>query len=75
MYAYRTPFLRRYCEQPIGPLQAAEDLEQLKVLEMGERMKMCVVAVRQSRASTRPSSSRRNGCTLARSRANNKQQQ
>jgi 3-deoxy-manno-octulosonate cytidylyltransferase (CMP-KDO synthetase) len=43
MYAYRTPFLRRYCEQPIGPLQAAEDLEQLKVLEMGERMKMCVV--------------------------------
>lgn len=44
MYAYQADFLRRYCAQPIGPLQAAEDLEQLKVLEMGERMKMCVVA-------------------------------
>ena len=44
MYAYQTDFLRRYCAQPIGPLQASEDLEQLKVLEMGERMQMCIVA-------------------------------
>lgn len=43
MYGFRTPFLQRYCLQPISPLQAAEDLEQLKVLEMGERIKMCVV--------------------------------
>jgi 3-deoxy-manno-octulosonate cytidylyltransferase (CMP-KDO synthetase) len=41
--AFRTPFLQRYCLQPISPLQASEDLEQLKVLEMGERIKMCVV--------------------------------
>ena len=33
MYAYRADFLKEYCEQPVGPLQASEDLEQLKVLE------------------------------------------
>lgn len=43
MYAFRTPFLQRYCLQPISPLQASEDLEQLKVLEMGERIRMCIV--------------------------------
>ena len=43
MYCYRATFLRRYCEQPVGPLQATEDLEQLKVLEMGERMFMVQV--------------------------------
>merc|ERR1712072_608734 len=43
MYCYRANFLKQYCDQAVGPLQASEDLEQLKVLEMGERMKMVVV--------------------------------
>eukprot|EP01108_Squamamoeba_japonica_P002854 TRINITY_DN2413_c0_g1_i1.p1 TRINITY_DN2413_c0_g1~~TRINITY_DN2413_c0_g1_i1.p1 ORF type:complete len:235 (-),score=69.41 TRINITY_DN2413_c0_g1_i1:46-750(-) len=43
MYAYRHDFLARYCAAPVGPLQASEDLEQLKVLELGEKMKMVKV--------------------------------
>jgi len=43
MYCFRTEFLKRYTEEPITPAQASEDLEQLKILEMGERLQMVLV--------------------------------
>lgn len=35
VYAYRVSFLRRYVAMPISPLEQAESLEQLRVLEHG----------------------------------------
>lgn len=43
LYGYRTPFLLTYGQLEATPLQKAEDLEQLKVLENGYRMKVAVV--------------------------------
>lgn len=43
IYGYRPEFLMRYGELPQTPLQLAEDLEQLKVLEHGFRIKAAVV--------------------------------
>ena len=43
IYAYRRDFLLRYTELPQTPLQLAEDLEQLKVLEHGFRIKTAIV--------------------------------
>lgn len=43
LYGYRTAFLLTYGQLPATPLQKAEDLEQLKVLEHGYRMKVAVV--------------------------------
>lgn len=43
IYGYRRDFLFHYAELSATPLQLAEDLEQLKVLEHGFRMKVAVV--------------------------------
>jgi 3-deoxy-manno-octulosonate cytidylyltransferase (CMP-KDO synthetase) len=43
IYAYRPQFLLKYATLPQTPLQLAEDLEQLKVLENGYRLKAAVV--------------------------------
>lgn len=43
IYAFRRHFLMQYGELPPTPLQLAEDLEQLKVLEHGFRIKAAIV--------------------------------
>lgn len=43
VYAYRPEFLLEYAELPMTPLQMAEDLEQLKVLEHGYKIKGVIV--------------------------------
>lgn len=43
VYAYRPQFLLTYCKLPKTPLQQAEDLEQLKVLEHGYKIKAAIV--------------------------------
>lgn len=43
IYAYRRDFLLLYADLPRTPLQNAEDLEQLKVLEHGFRIKTALV--------------------------------
>ncbi|WP_068471085.1 3-deoxy-manno-octulosonate cytidylyltransferase [Candidatus Protochlamydia phocaeensis] len=43
LYAYRPSFLLEYQKLPLTPLQLEEDLEQLKVLEHGYRIKVAVV--------------------------------
>lgn len=43
IYAYRRDFLQKYLSLPATPLQMAEELEQLKVLEYGYKIKMAVV--------------------------------
>lgn len=43
IYAYRPSFLSLYQQLPATPLQLAEDLEQLKVLEHGFRIKVALV--------------------------------
>lgn len=43
IYAYRQSFLETYVSLPISPLQHAEDLEQLKILENGYRIKTVTV--------------------------------
>lgn len=44
LYGYRTEFLPHYASLPPTPLQLSEDLEQLKVLEYGYRIKTVVVS-------------------------------
>jgi 3-deoxy-manno-octulosonate cytidylyltransferase (CMP-KDO synthetase) len=43
LYGYRAEFLQTYGKLPVTPLQIAEDLEQLKVLENGYKMKVALV--------------------------------
>lgn len=43
LYAYRADFLKVFGALPATPLQLAENLEQLKVLEHGYRMKVALV--------------------------------
>jgi 3-deoxy-manno-octulosonate cytidylyltransferase (CMP-KDO synthetase) len=43
IYAYRRDFLLKYAKLPATPLQIAEDLEQLKVLEHGYPLKVAIV--------------------------------
>lgn len=43
IYGYRRDFLLRYGDLPNTPLQMAENLEQLKVLEHGFRIKVAVI--------------------------------
>lgn len=43
IYAYRPQFLLTYRDLPMTPLQRTEDLEQLKVLEHGYKIKAAVV--------------------------------
>lgn len=43
IYAYRKDFLKVYTTLPKTPLQLAEDLEQLKVIEHGYKIKVAVV--------------------------------
>jgi 3-deoxy-manno-octulosonate cytidylyltransferase (CMP-KDO synthetase) len=43
IYCYRTPFLKKLLQFSPSPLQESEDLEQLKVLENGFRIKIAVV--------------------------------
>lgn len=43
VYAYRPDFLLEYATLPMSPLQLAEDLEQLKVLEHGYKIKAAIV--------------------------------
>lgn len=43
IYAYRPNFLLQYAQLPMTPLQVAEDLEQLKVLENGYKIKAAIV--------------------------------
>ena len=43
IYCYRPPFLKKMLHQKNSPLQESEDLEQLKVLENGFRIKIAIV--------------------------------
>lgn len=43
VYAYRPDFLLTYARLPMTPLQIAEDLEQMKVLEHGYKIKAAIV--------------------------------
>ncbi|MGK5593873.1 MAG: 3-deoxy-manno-octulosonate cytidylyltransferase [Parachlamydiaceae bacterium] len=43
LYAYRKEFLKTYTTLPQTPLQIAENLEQLKILEWGYKIKVAVV--------------------------------
>lgn len=43
VYAFRYPFLAKYGSLPKTPLQLAEDLEQLKVIEHGFKIKTAIV--------------------------------
>ena len=43
VYCFRRDFLETYCSFKPSPLQQIEDLEQLKVLEMGYPIHVCVV--------------------------------
>lgn len=43
IYCYRTFFLKEFLPQRITPLQHAENLEQLKVLELGHQIKIAIV--------------------------------
>lgn len=43
IYAFRPHFLLQYAQLPMTPLQKAEDLEQLKVLEHGYKIKVAIV--------------------------------
>ncbi|KAF3362361.1 3-deoxy-manno-octulosonate cytidylyltransferase [Chlamydiales bacterium STE3] len=43
IYAYRKEFLEIYCSLPSSPLQEAENLEQLKILDWGYKIKVTVV--------------------------------
>lgn len=43
IYCYKTPFLRLYTSLPTTPLQRAEDLEQLKILEHGYKIAVSIV--------------------------------
>ncbi len=43
LYCYRVDFLRRYVRWPQGRLEAIECLEQLRVLERGLRIGVCIV--------------------------------
>jgi len=45
IYAFKRTFLPIYASLPMTPLQQAEDLEQLKILELGYRIKVAVVNV------------------------------
>jgi len=40
LYVYRRDFLLRYPELPVGPLEKAERLEQLRALENGHRIRV-----------------------------------
>jgi len=42
LYAYKASVLKDLCEQPEGYFEAHEKLEQLRALEMGVKIKMCV---------------------------------
>jgi 3-deoxy-manno-octulosonate cytidylyltransferase (CMP-KDO synthetase) len=43
LYAYRRPFLLEFASLPRGPLERAEELEQLRALEHGHRIRCAVV--------------------------------
>jgi 3-deoxy-manno-octulosonate cytidylyltransferase (CMP-KDO synthetase) len=43
VYAYTAGFLRRYVNWPAAPLERVESLEQLRILWMGERIKVLTV--------------------------------
>jgi 3-deoxy-manno-octulosonate cytidylyltransferase (CMP-KDO synthetase) len=40
LYVYRRDFLLRYSDLPVGPLETAEKLEQLRALENGYRIRV-----------------------------------
>ncbi|MEX0386224.1 3-deoxy-manno-octulosonate cytidylyltransferase [Spiribacter onubensis] len=46
LYAYRAGFLKRYSMLPQSPLEGLEQLEQLRVLQAGERIQVAEVADR-----------------------------
>lgn len=52
VYAYRPDFLLEYAKLPSTPLQIAEELEQLKVLENGYKIKAAVVQCRNAGVNT-----------------------
>jgi 3-deoxy-manno-octulosonate cytidylyltransferase (CMP-KDO synthetase) len=43
IYAYRADFLKRYVTWDMAPIEAAESLEQLRVLWQGERIAVSIV--------------------------------
>lgn len=45
LYGYRTPFLKKYASLKQTPLQLAEDLEQLRILEHGYVIKTCEIKI------------------------------
>lgn len=46
LYGYRAGFLRRFPSLPASPLEAAESLEQLRILAAGHRIAVAVIAER-----------------------------
>jgi 3-deoxy-manno-octulosonate cytidylyltransferase (CMP-KDO synthetase) len=44
IYAYRAGFLARYTRLPVSPLEAAESLEQLRILWNGDRIVVAIAA-------------------------------
>ena len=42
LYVYRPDFLRRYVDLPVGRLETSEKLEQLRILEAGERISVAI---------------------------------
>lgn len=43
MYGYHIEFLEKYCQEKQTPCQIEEDLEQLKAIELGYRIKMGII--------------------------------
>ena len=43
LYCYRKPFLQQYVAMPQTPLEIAESLEQLRILENGYKIQCCLV--------------------------------
>ncbi len=43
MYAYRADFLRKFCEAKVSACEQAEALEQLRALDLGEKIKVIFV--------------------------------
>lgn len=40
LYAYRSDFLKKFCQQPVAEIEKAESLEQLRALNMGARIRV-----------------------------------
>jgi 3-deoxy-manno-octulosonate cytidylyltransferase (CMP-KDO synthetase) len=64
VYVFRAWFLQRFAQMPTGRLEAIEKLEQLRVLEAGEKIR-CVITEHDSPEVDRPEDARRVAALLA----------